>query len=49
VPRRESEAIRGVDDMHRLLTGERANIKLPVEVLRAGKLITLIAIPEADG
>ena len=43
------EAIRGVDDMHRLLTGERANIELPVEVLRAGKLITLIAIPEADG
>src|SRR5437762_5933723 len=43
------EAIRGVDDMHRLLTGERANTELPVEVLRAGKLITLIAIPEADG
>ena len=43
------EAIRGVDDMHRLLTGERANTELPVELLRAGKLITLIAIPEADG
>jgi S1-C subfamily serine protease len=43
------EAIHGVDDMHRLLTGERANTELPVEVLRAGKLITLIAIPEADG
>ena len=43
------EAIRGVDDMHRLLTGERANTELPAEVLRAGKLITLIAIPEADG
>ena len=43
------EAIRGGDDMHRLLTGERANTELPVEVLRAGKLITLIAIPEADG
>src|SRR5437764_1653178 len=42
------EAIRGVDAMHRLLTGER-NTELPVEVLRAGKLITLIAIPEADG
>ena len=43
------EAIRGIDDMHRLLTGERAITELPVEVLRAGKLITLIAIPEADG
>ena len=43
------ETIRGVDDMHRLLTGERANTELSVEVLRAGKLMTLVVIPEADG
>jgi S1-C subfamily serine protease len=43
------EAISGVDDMHRLLTGERANTELPVEVLRAGQRLTVIVIPEADG
>src|SRR5438105_2677100 len=43
------EAIRGVDDMHRLLTGERASTQLSVEVLRAGQLRTLVVVPEADG
>jgi S1-C subfamily serine protease len=44
------EAIRGVDDMHRLLTGERADTALPVEVLRAGQLRTrVVVIPELDG
>ena len=43
------ETIRGVDDMHRLLTGERANTELPAEILRAGQLLALTVIPEADG
>ena len=43
------EAIGGVDDMHRLLTGDRANTELPVEVLRSGQRLTVIVIPEADG
>src|SRR3981189_685844 len=44
------ETIRGVDDMHRLLTGERADTELPVEVLRAGPLLTrVVVIPELDG
>ena len=43
------EAIRGVDDMHRLLTGDRANVALPVEVLRAGQLLTLTVTPQGDG
>ena len=43
------ETIRGVDDMHRLLTGERANTELPVEVLREGQLLTPAITPEADG
>ena len=43
------EAIRGVDDMHRLLTGERANTELPIEILRAGQFLTLGITPEADG
>jgi S1-C subfamily serine protease len=43
------EAIRGVDDMHRLLTGERANTRVPVEILRAGRVMTVTVTPEADG
>jgi S1-C subfamily serine protease len=43
------ESIRGVDDLHRLLTGERANTELTIEVLRAGQLLTRTVIPEADG
>jgi S1-C subfamily serine protease len=43
------EAVRGVDDMHRLLTGDRADTELLVEVLRAGHLLTRAVIPEADG
>jgi hypothetical protein len=34
--------------MHRLLTGERADTELPVEVLRAGQLLTRAVTPEAD-
>src|SRR5437763_15121283 len=40
VLRLAGQAITGVDDLHRLLTGERAITELPVEVLRAGKLRT---------
>ncbi|MBV9016691.1 MAG: trypsin-like peptidase domain-containing protein [Alphaproteobacteria bacterium] len=43
------EAIRGVDDMHRHLTGERANTELPIEILHAGQLLTVSVTPEADG
>src|SRR6266851_4614546 len=42
------EAIRGVDDLHRLLTAERAQTELPLEVLRAGRLLTLTVVPQAD-
>src|SRR5205807_10579112 len=42
------EAIRGVDDLHRLLTAERANTELPLEILRAGRLLTLTVTPQAD-
>jgi len=43
------EAIRGVDDIHRLLTGERANTEVPVEILRAGQHLSMMVVPEADG
>jgi S1-C subfamily serine protease len=42
------EAIRGVDDLHRLLTAERAQTELPLEVLRAGRVLTLTVTPEGD-
>jgi S1-C subfamily serine protease len=42
------EAIRGVDDLHRLLTGERANSEVTVQLLRAGQLLTHTVRPEPD-
>jgi S1-C subfamily serine protease len=42
------ETIRGVDDMHRLLIGERANTEFPLEIMRAGQLLTVTVTPEAD-
>jgi S1-C subfamily serine protease len=43
------EALRGVDDLHRLLTIERAQTPVPLEILRAGRLLTRTITPEADG
>jgi serine protease Do len=42
------EAIRGVDDLHRWLTGERANSEVTVQLLRAGQLLTHTVRPEPD-
>src|SRR5438067_7611695 len=42
------EAIRGVDDLHRLLTAERANTEVPLEVLRAGRLLALTVTAQPD-
>src|SRR6266404_4619185 len=42
------ETIRGVDDLHRLLTAERAQTELPLEVLRAGRVLNLTVVPQAD-
>jgi S1-C subfamily serine protease len=42
------EALRGVDDLHRLLTIERAQTEVTIEILRAGRLLTRTIIPEAD-
>jgi hypothetical protein len=41
--------LRGVDDLHRLLTIERAQTPVPLEILRAGRLLTRTIAPEADG
>jgi S1-C subfamily serine protease len=42
------EAICGVDDLHRWLTGERANSEVTVQLLRAGQLLTHTVRPEPD-
>ena len=42
------EGLRGVDDLHRLLTIERAGTEVPIEILRAGRLLTRTITPEAD-
>jgi S1-C subfamily serine protease len=42
------EAIRGVDDLHRLLTSERANTQVMLQLLRAGQLVNRTVTPELD-
>src|SRR6266436_3517936 len=42
------EGLRGVDDLHRLLTIERAQTEVTIEILRAGRLLTRTITPEAD-
>jgi S1-C subfamily serine protease len=43
------ETASGVDDLHRLLTAERAGRVCELRVLRAGKVMSLTVRPEADG
>jgi S1-C subfamily serine protease len=43
------EPVAGVDDLHRLLTGERAGAAVVVDVLRAGRHTSLHVIPDCDG
>jgi S1-C subfamily serine protease len=42
------QPISGVDDLHRLLTGDRANTDIPVQLLRGAKLINATVCPAAD-
>src|SRR5437879_2179650 len=42
------EGLRGVDDLPRLLTIERAQTEVTIEILRAGRLSTRTITPEAD-
>ena len=43
------KAIRGVDDLHRLLSSERAGTDVTVQLMRAGQLIIQTVRPESDG
>ncbi|HEX3485942.1 MAG TPA: trypsin-like peptidase domain-containing protein [Micropepsaceae bacterium] len=44
----DNEPIFGVDDLHRLLTFERASRDIPATILRAGKTVDLIIQPLPD-
>ena len=43
------EGVRGVDDLHCLLTFECSNAWLSLTLLRAGRLLRCTVVPEADG
>jgi S1-C subfamily serine protease len=45
----EGATVAGVDDLHRLLTIDRAGAATPVTILRAGRVETLSVTPQADG
>ena len=41
----DGAAITGVDDMHRMLTAERAGQKLPLKLLRRAEVLELVVVP----
>jgi S1-C subfamily serine protease len=41
----DGAAITGVDDMHRMLTAERAGQKLPLKLLRRAEAVELVVVP----
>ena len=45
----DGEPVASVDDLHRMLTAERADRSCPVEVLRQGRIETVMVTPRADG
>jgi S1-C subfamily serine protease len=42
------QPLSGVDDLHRLLTGDRANMEIPVQLLRGAKLVNATVRPVSD-
>ena len=44
----DSEPVFGVDHLHRLMTEERANVEVPIRLLRRGKVIEATVRPDAD-
>lgn len=49
VVRFDGQAVAGVDALHRALTGERAGRPCPVEALRRGRRVGLVAVPADVG
>jgi serine protease Do len=43
----DGHTLASLDQLHRLLTAERAHRDIPVRVLRRGKLLELLICPEA--
>ena len=41
------KAIAGVDDLHRMLTGERSGVACEVEVVRGTELLKLTVTPQS--
>jgi len=44
----DGESITGVDQLHRLLTAERAGREIAIRLLRRGKTQSVTVVPEAD-
>ena len=44
----DGEAVAGLDQLHRLLTAQRAQRDIPIRLLRRGKIIEATIRPEAD-
>jgi S1-C subfamily serine protease len=44
----DGETVASVDDLHRMLTAERAGRTVEAEVMRMGRIETLIVVPRAD-
>jgi len=42
------ELVSGVDDLHRLLIGDRAGRPIPIHILRTGRPLELLVTPEPD-
>jgi S1-C subfamily serine protease len=43
------QPVAGVDDLHKLLTGEQVGVRSPIEVLRGSEKLQLEVVPEASG
>lgn len=43
------EPVSGIDDLHRLLVEERIGARVPAEVLRGNRLVTLEVVPRELG
>jgi S1-C subfamily serine protease len=44
----DGETVFGVDDLHRLLTFERASRNVPAKILRAGNVLSIAVKPLPD-
>ena len=44
----DGDPVSGVDDLHRLLTAERANVDVSIRLLRRGKIVDATVRPDAD-